>query len=106
MHADRITCLPAANLTLLPISVRVQVKGEVLRNVWDHMQPVDLLPKGRQLVNDDEYLSILKDMFNLSNILDDMEQTGWIPYHTRGHYYNVYSRLYRMLSTKAKMQPQ
>ncbi len=31
-------------------------------------------------------------MFNLSNVLDDMELTGAPPYHNKGHYYNVSDR--------------
>jgi hypothetical protein len=40
-----------------------------------------------------------------SQVLDDMEQTGVIPYLNRGSYYNVYSRLYKLLSSKAKQLP-
>lgn len=32
--------------------------------------------QARQLINDEEYLFILRDLFNLSNVLDDMEFTG------------------------------
>lgn len=78
------------------------VKSELLRNVTEQIQPVDSYPKGRQFLQDEEYLSVLKDMFNLSNVLDDLEQTGAFPHHTRGQYYNVYTRLYRMLLSKAK----
>jgi hypothetical protein len=38
-------------------------------------------------------------------VLDDMEQTGVIPYFNRGNYYNVYSRLYKLLASKAKLLP-
>lgn len=31
---------------------------------------------GRQYLQDEDYLLILRDLLNLSNILDDMEQTG------------------------------
>ena len=30
---------------------------------------------------------------------------GCIPYHNRGHFYNCYSRLYRLLLQKAKQAP-
>lgn len=83
----------------------VDVKNELLRHVTDHIQSVDSYPKGRQMLADEEYLLIIKDMFNLSVVLDDMELTGCIPYYNRGHYYNVYSKLYRMLVAKAKQTP-
>lgn len=78
------------------------VRSELLRTVAPGISPADMYPKAHQLMNDEDYLMILRDMFNLSNVLDDMEHTGCIPYHNRGHYYNVYSRLYRMLLQKAK----
>lgn len=78
------------------------VRSELTRIICNDVQPVDMYPKGRQLITDDDYVYILRDMFNLSHVLDDMEQTACIPYHNRGHYYNVYSRLYRMLVAKAK----
>lgn len=84
------------------------VRAELLRQLTPSQPPlqaVDLYPKARQLINDDEYVSILRDMLNLSTVLDDMEQTGTIPYAIRGHYYNVYSKLYRMLAAKAKEAP-
>ena len=77
-------------------------RAEITRNVTEQIQPVDQYPKGRQFLNDEEYLAILRDMLNLSNILDDMEQTGWVPYQNRTQYYNLYSKLYRMLLNKAK----
>jgi hypothetical protein len=33
-------------------------------------------PKAHQLLNDEDYLFILRDMLNLSAVLDDMEFTG------------------------------
>jgi hypothetical protein len=81
------------------------VRSELLRSLTPGqppLHPVDMYPKARQLITDDEYIGILRDMFNLSNVLDDMEHTGCIPYQNRGHYYNVYSRLYRMLVARAK----
>eukprot|EP00879_Flechtneria_rotunda_P001615 GHRR01001775.1.p1 GENE.GHRR01001775.1~~GHRR01001775.1.p1 ORF type:complete len:134 (+),score=23.06 GHRR01001775.1:544-945(+) len=78
------------------------VRAELLRTVAPGITPADMYPKAHQLVKDDDYLLILRDMFNLSSVLDDMEHTGTVPYHIRGHYYNVYSRLYRMLLQKAK----
>lgn len=52
-------------------------------------------------MQDEDYLSVLKDMLNLSNILDDMEQTGYVPYPNRTQYYNTYSKLYRQLMQKS-----
>ncbi|KAG1666839.1 hypothetical protein FOA52_009463 [Chlamydomonas sp. UWO 241] len=77
------------------------VRAEITRNVTERSQPIDQYPKGRQFLGDEEYLTILRDLLNLSNILDDMEQTGWVPYQNRSSYYNQYSRLYRMLMSKA-----
>lgn len=81
------------------------VRAELLRSVAPGITQADMYPKARQLINDEEYLYILGDMFNLSNVLDDMEFTGCIPYHNRGHFYNCYSRLYRLLLQKAKQAP-
>jgi hypothetical protein len=39
--------------------------GPLLPQV-DSFQPIDQYPKGRLLINDDEYLAVIKDMFNLS----------------------------------------
>ena len=64
------------------------VRAEVTRNVTDRIQPIDQYPKGRQLLHDEEYVLILRDLLNLSNILDDMEQTGWVPYQNRSAYYS------------------
>ena len=64
------------------------VRAEITRNVTERTQPIDQYPKGRQFLNDEEYLLILKDLLNLSNILDDMEQTGWVPYANRSAYYS------------------
>lgn len=77
-------------------------RAEVIRNVTEQVQPIDQYPKGRQFLNDDEYMSILKDLLNLSNILDDMEQTGIVAYPNRTQYYALYSKLFRMLLAKAK----
>ncbi|GBF96405.1 hypothetical protein Rsub_09204 [Raphidocelis subcapitata] len=90
---------------ILLYATLADVRAELLRRVPvtpNELQPVDLYPRGRAMLNDDDYLSILKDMFNLSNVLDDMELTGAPPYHAKGHFYNVYSRLYRMLVARAK----
>lgn len=62
------------------------------------MQPVDQYPRGRAMLADEDYARILRDLLNLSNILDDMELSGTIPYHSRTPYYAQYSRLYRMVS--------
>ncbi|GLI70157.1 hypothetical protein VaNZ11_014969 [Volvox africanus] len=78
------------------------VRAEIIRNVTEHTQPVDQYPRGRQFLNDEEYMSILRDLLNLSNILDDMEQTGIVSYTNRTQYYALYSKLYRMLIAKAK----
>jgi hypothetical protein len=56
------------------------VRAELLRSVAPGITQADMYPKARQLINDEEYLYILRDMFNLSNVLDDMEFTGaWAP---------------------------
>lgn len=78
------------------------VKAELLRNVTDNLQPIDSYPRGRQLINDDDYVMVIRDMFNLSTVLDDMEMTGAVAYHQRSHYYQVYSKLYRMLVAHSK----
>jgi hypothetical protein len=52
------------------------VRAELLRSVAPGITQADMYPKARQLINDEEYLYILGDMFNLSNVLDDMEFTG------------------------------
>jgi len=77
------------------------IKTEVTRNVTEQIQPIDQYPKGRQFLQDEDYLLILRDLLNLSNILDDMEQTGWVPYQNRSAYYGQYSKLYRLLMNKA-----
>jgi hypothetical protein len=53
------------------------VRAELLRSVAPGITQADMYPKARSLINDEEYLYILRDMFNLSNVLDDMEFTGW-----------------------------
>lgn len=78
------------------------IRNEITRNISDQIQAVDQYPKGRQFLQDDDYLSILRDLLNISNILDDMELTGWVPYQNRTAYYACYSKLYRMLQAKAK----
>jgi hypothetical protein len=35
-----------------------------------------MYPKAHQLLHDEDYLLILRDMLNLSAVLDDMEFTG------------------------------
>jgi hypothetical protein len=77
------------------------MQAEITRNVTETIQPVDQYPKGRQFLQDEDYLSVLRDLLNLSNILDDMEQTGWVPYANRTQYYNMYSKLYRSLLQRA-----
>jgi hypothetical protein len=66
-------------------------------------QPVDQYPKGRQFLNDEDYMGILRDLLNLSNILDDMEQTGIVSYSNRTQYYALYRQetLQRMSVFKA-----
>lgn len=69
-------------------SSTADVRAEVTRNVTERSQPIDQYPKGRQFLADEDYLTILRDLLNLSNILDDMEQTGWVPYQNRNSYYS------------------
>lgn len=83
---------------LIYFNTTADVRAEVTRHVTEQIQPVDQYPKGRQFLADEEYMQILKDLLNLSNILDDMEQTGLVPYQSRTQYYAIYSRLYRMVS--------
>lgn len=78
-----------------------EVRTELTRNVTERTQPVDQYPKGRQFLGDEDYVLILRDLLNLSNILDDMEQTGYVPYKNLSLYYSQYSKLYRMLINKA-----
>ena len=86
------------NLFITP----ADVKAEMTRQVMEKLQQVDLYPRGRHLMNnDEEYLFILRDLLNLGVILDDMEQTGWVPYSHRTAYYNLYGRIYRQLATRA-----
>ena len=87
---------------LVYYNTTADTRAEVIRNVTEQVQPIDQYPKGRQFLNDDEYMSILKDLLNLSNILDDMEMTGIVAYPNRTQYYALYSKLYRMLLAKAK----
>ena len=61
------------------------VRTEITKN---GLQPVDQYPKGRLFLNDEDYMMILRDLLNLSNILDDMEQTGFVPYTNRTSYYS------------------
>ena len=51
------------------------------------------MSQARQLISDEEYLYILRDMFNLSNVLDDMEFTGLC-------LWSVCKQLYHRRSTK------
>ncbi len=39
---------------------QADVRAEIIRNVTEQTQPVDQYPKGRQFLNDEEYMSILK----------------------------------------------
>ena len=41
-------------------------------------------------------MGILRDLLNLSNILDDMEQTGIVSYSNRTQYYALYRRDQRL----------
>ena len=78
------------------------VKSEMTRQVMEKLQQIDLYPRGRQLIEkDEEYFFILRDLLNLGVILDDMEQTGWVPYSHRTAYYNLYAKIYRALTTRA-----
>lgn len=52
------------------------VRAELARELAGNMKVGDLYPKSSVLKDDEEYLLILRDMFNLSNVLDDMEFTG------------------------------
>lgn len=70
------------------LATTTDVRAEITRNVTERTQPIDQYPKGRQFLSDEEYLLILRDLLNLSNILDDMEQTGWVPYANRSAYYS------------------
>jgi hypothetical protein len=66
-------------------STTQDVRSELLRSVAPGITQADMYPKARQLISDEEYLYILRDMFNLSNVLDDMEFTGgrcWARAHT------------------------
>jgi hypothetical protein len=78
------------------------VKAELGRSVMDNMTLADLYPKGRQMMGDEDYLLILRDLLNLSSILDDMEQTGWVPYPSRTQFFNLYTRTYRKLLQEAR----
>lgn len=72
------------------LGTTADVRTEITRNVTERVQPVDQYPKGRQFLQDEEYLTVLRDLLNLSNILDDMEQTGWVPYQNRSAYYSEF----------------
>ena len=86
------------NLFMTP----ADVKSEMTRQVMEKLQQIDLYPRGRQLIDkDEEYVIILRDLLNLGVILDDMEQTGWVPYSHRTAYYNLYAKIYRALTTRA-----
>lgn len=88
----------------------LQIKSHHLTifNAVDNVErrQVDLLPRGSAFVNDEEYLTILRDLLNLNTVLDDMEQSGMVPYSSRGHYYNAYSAIYRLLISKSKAAAQ
>ena len=51
-------------------------------------------------------MDILGDMLSLSAVWDDMELTGVVPDQNRSTYYNVYGRLYRLLTARAKAEQQ
>ncbi|GAX84097.1 hypothetical protein CEUSTIGMA_g11520.t1 [Chlamydomonas eustigma] len=72
---------------LTALATTSDVRTEITKNITERTQPVDQYPKGRQFLQDEEYLLILRDLLNLSTILDDMEQTGWVPYQNRSTYY-------------------
>eukprot|EP00798_Chlamydomonas_sp_ICE-L_P014147 gene14147-20110_t len=70
------------------------IRAEITRNVTEHIQQVDHYPKGRQFLQDDDDLD-----------KDDKELTGLVPYQNRTAYHACYSKLYRMLQTKALGKP-
>lgn len=80
-------------------------RSELLRNVIanDSLQQkhIDRYPRGRQLIHDDEYVLVIRDLLNLSSILDDIEQGSHVPYQTRTQYYNLYAKLYRLATMRA-----
>ncbi len=84
------------------LCLQADVKTELTRSIMDAIALADLYPKGRQMMADEEYLIVLRDLLNLSNILDDMEQTGWVPYPSRTQFFNVYTRLARKRDLQAK----
>lgn len=84
-----------------------QTRAELLRGLCIsegfQLKQIDRYPRGRQLLQDDEYVAILRDLLNLSGCLDDMEQTSYpVPYQNRTQLYNLYSKIYRLLHLKAK----
>ncbi|KAJ9516746.1 hypothetical protein QJQ45_027158, partial [Haematococcus lacustris] len=62
---------------------------------------VDLYPAGRAMMNDEEYLVILRDLLNLSNCLDLMEQVS-TPYASMKQYFNIYGKVFRLLQATAR----
>ena len=83
-----------------------EVKNELLKPAnsknTDNLQQIDLYPKGRQYINDDEYLLIMKDIINLSLVLDDIEQTGFLPFHQRTALHATYHGLHKKLTARAR----
>ncbi|KAJ9516504.1 hypothetical protein QJQ45_011145 [Haematococcus lacustris] len=77
------------------------VKAELMRNVTENIQIVDLYPAGRAMMNDEEYLVILRDLLNLSNCLDLMEQVS-TPYASMKQYFNIYGKVFRLLQATAR----
>jgi len=96
--ADLVAYLNQRRVHVKHFASLPDVRTELTRKVTDQFQLIDQYPKGRQNLNNDEYVSILKDMLNLSALLDDMEQTGLIPYLNRTPFYNMYAKLFRLLN--------
>ncbi|GFH26685.1 predicted protein [Haematococcus lacustris] len=71
------------------------VKAELMRNVTENIQI------GRAMMNDEEYLVILRDLLNLSNCLDLMEQVS-TPYASMKQYFNIYGKVFRLLQATAR----
>ena len=55
---------------------------------------------------DDEAVQILRDMLTLGASLDDIGLRGVVPFQNRSTYYDVYGRLYRLLTARAKAEQQ
>lgn len=99
---------------LCPQEVRAELQGTIFDQPAEvaacaafpqTIRMLHLYPRAQQFLNDEEYLSIMRDLLNLNSVLDDMEQSGLVPYSQRGHYYNTYSGIYRLLLSKSKTPP-